>query len=189
MVSPRAFLSEFGYNVDGVRVPAVTGKILADRDATERLVDIVRLFGGGSGYDTFEDARQMFGRNGFNQLRVYRVDYHPEYADKFQSFANGGYLFEYHYSRGEHEREVHDGSGHFIVDRHDTLALLYDLLGDDDSYPEWTERTRIAAHEQWRVLSYTDAVLNTNRRDLFEQALWFPEGSLESDSRSGRGWE
>jgi len=187
IVSPRAFLSAFGYNVDGVRVPNVVGKILAGRAETEHLADMVRLFGGGSGYDTYEDARGVFDRNGYTQFRVYRVDYHPEYADKFRSFANGGYLFEYHYSRGEHERDAHDGKGYFIVDEHDALALLYDLLGDDEDYPEWTERTRTAAHEQWRVLAYTDAVLNTNRRQLFEQALWFPEGSPENDADSEQG--
>lgn len=179
IVTPRAFLTEFGYHLEGTSVPSVTASMLVEREDTHHVANLIRSFSGS--FDTYEDTRRMFDMDGYTQLRVYRMDYHPDPdADWIKSYGNGHYLFEYQYSRGEHERDVHDGSGYYIVKRHPAKALLYDLLlGGDDAYPEWATnyRPRTAAHEDWRVLDFSDHHLHTTLRDRLSDALLFEEGA------------
>ena len=183
IVSPRAFRSPMGYDVGGERLSWRTARVLIDRERTVKLVDCVRGFNS-SWEEGYEETRDMFEKKGYNQMRVYRVDHHSnDDATDFEAWGNGGFLFEYQYPRGEHERQAHAGVGYYSVPTETGKALLHDMLrGEGEQTPSWTrhvDRDRAAAHESWHVVEYTADVYGKSDRQLFEDALIDPRGSPE----------
>lgn len=200
IVSPRAFLSEIGYDLDGERIPEQLARFVVEEHSPVKVITLVRSFGNDLESDDPEDVARMVELGGYNAVTLYRFDRTPDEDETIiETFASGGYLVEYSYSRGEDKRQEtgHDGRGYYWIDINGRNELLKKLLygenegpwadeSDDRSYrynPEWADKPNPAAGETWQVAELVDGQLNKPLGDLAEEHLVDDALRCDSDGR------
>ena len=181
VVSPRAFLSEIGYNVEGEQIPKRVAQLLLDREPTRHIADLIRTFSDEFHYD-FAGASDMFRKQGFVQMSIYRLDGHKTTDERIEqpaleSFAEAGYLVCYHpYGETKANETGHEQSGYFTLPQRGYTTLVTDLLTDDsdaDAFSFSPDRDRTANHESWGVLRYRDGIGSKTVKQRYDDNLLF----------------
>lgn len=194
VVTPRAFLSEYGYDVPGNRIPGELAGFLVDLPTTEPVVSLFRLFHEPEKFREMESEHsvaRMLDNGGYNSVEVFRVDSADEDADIVTGYAAGGFMVRYSFifSDEELERTGHDRYGYYWMDVNGVTQLLRKLLHAGDEGPwseeaaekpsyrrlEWQEKPNPAAEETWTVARLTDRGLNSEVADLARENLLFGE--------------
>jgi hypothetical protein len=204
VVTPRAFLSEYGYDLPGERVPGrFAGFVREHLDSITHVISLVRSFGPVEGFRKRSDPDElsrMLSKDGYNAVEIYRLDA-PTDGDTtmIERYASGGFLVKYAYCRGEERRKAagHDRFGIYHLDIQGVSQLLKKLLCGADEGPwaddesrrpgylsakEWEREPNPAGHETWAVAYLAQDELNASLGELARENLLFEECADSSGS-------
>jgi len=192
IVTPRAFLSEYGYDVPGDEIPGDLASFLIGFPSTEEIVTVFRTFDDVEKYrdrETEHFVARMIDSGGLNSVEVFKVD-NPLMEDGgiLEGYATGGYLVRYSYIRSDSEldRTGHQRYGTYWMDINGVSQLLQKLLNGDDEGPwnpdeekspllvqDWEEMDNPASHENWVVARYSGTGLSRGVAELVRDKLLF----------------
>ncbi|ERJ05098.1 hypothetical protein HLRTI_002897 [Halorhabdus tiamatea SARL4B] len=198
LVTPRAFLSEYGYDLDGYRLPTTLGAYLMEEIDPSPILTLVRTFGTDSweGKDP-EDIKSMVEKGGYNMVKLYRFDGTLPKGNMLEAYSQGGFLIEYSYTRREDKLKEtgHDRLGYYWLDINGTSELIKKLLYGLDEGPwaddtegqtprEWEKKENPAGRQKWAVAMLQNDQLRVVPTEFASQYL-LDEGLRQSAANSG----
>lgn len=171
-VTPRAFLSEVGYDVDeGSRIINDAGAALSAAYEDAEICTLLRLPAAAD--REYEKCERIAERDGYVKITAYYIQGHVIGERR----GRGSVLIRYHGCWDEPPvSDTHGYYGHYLLSRRAFSTLLYDLLGDTVPVYDGSGGVRapVGKDEPWNVLRYDSDALYGNK-DLLKENRIAPE--------------
>lgn len=184
-VMPRAFLTEYGYNIDGEQIPRYFGDHLVKERLTtdEETAVFVKGDTPGNTYSEPEEKLKMLRRDAYTQIEIYRFDGEPDDEEEGlpinSKYADGGYLIRYAIASHQDPpvADVHPHIGYYITNDsgiHNLITVLFNKNRESDRFNSWNNSDNYP-DEQWNAVYVNENTLlsgGSNGGILCENALY-----------------